>query len=119
MSEKKLKKPTFLSEKGKGFYDILLNLLIDHETFREADTLSLAVLANAFASYRDALRELDEHGTYYRTGDMRRLSPAYTVRKESEKTIRELSDRFGLSPKARDKFMKFDLRDEPDALDFI
>jgi phage terminase small subunit len=59
------------------------------------------------------------NGTYYKTGDMRRLSPAYSVRKESEKVIFTLSDRYGLSPKARDKFMKFDLKDEPDALDFI
>jgi len=42
------------------------------------------------------------------------------VLKESEKTIRDLSDRFGLSPKAREKMLKFGgFKEEPDALDMI
>jgi phage terminase small subunit len=51
---------------------------------------------------------------------MKRVSPAFGVLKESEKTIRDLSDRFGLSPRSRVKLMKFGgFKEEPDALDLI
>jgi len=95
-------------------------LLSNQEGFSETDTLSLVILARAFSDYREAALELDEQGLFYSTSEMKRVSPAFGVLKESEKTIRDLSDRFGLSPKARERMMKFGgFREEPDALDMI
>ncbi len=112
--------PPHLTEKAKVFYDLLMFLLSDMEGFSEADTLSLVILARAFSDYREAALELDEQGLFYSTSEMKRVSPAFGILKESEKTIRDLSDRYGLSPRAREKMMKFGrFREEPDALDLL
>jgi P27 family predicted phage terminase small subunit len=118
--KKKYPDPPHLTEKARKYYDLLMLLLSGEEGFVQGDTLSLVVLARAFVDYRTAGLELDEQGLFYRTSEMRRVNPAFQVLKESEKTIRELSNRFGLTPKSREKLMKFGgFREDPDALDLI
>jgi P27 family predicted phage terminase small subunit len=74
----------------------------------QLDEVALVVLCTSFADYREAQRQVDEHGTVVlgTTGQPIK-NPYCLVLKESWERIRPLLAEFGLSPLARAK-LKFD-----------
>ena len=116
-TKKRYKKPLFLTQKAKPFYDLLMKNLSEVKGFIDLDTHILGMLAIALSDYSEALKTLEQEGMYYNTPEMIRIHPAYRIMKESEKTIKELGIQFGLSPKARERLMKFRPNAESDLLD--
>lgn len=115
--KKGYKKPSFVSQKAKVYYDLLMKNLSEVNGFAEIDTYTLGVLAVAFSEYSEAVKTLEKEGLYYNTPEMVRVHPAYRVKKESEKTIKELGIQFGLTPKSREHLMRFKVQTSTDALD--
>lgn len=70
----------------------------------QLDEVALTVLCTSFADYRNAQRQVDEHGTVVlgTTGQPIK-NPYCLVLKESWERIRPLLSEFGLSPLARAK----------------
>lgn len=111
-----MKQPTHLNPKAKTKYEELKKLVKDK--IKDGDENLLAVLANAYVTYKDANQVLIDRGAVLAGETMIRQNPAFGTVKETSRIIESLSLHFGLSPKARgEKFeSKGNGKDELDNL---
>ena len=119
MSDLTIKTPTFLADRAKKYYSTLLEYVEGSSGGRAVDVYQLAILANAFLSYQDAVKTIQDEGGYYNTsGGLKRLHPANNIMNESLKVINQLGMNFGLNPKSRELMLKsWRAGEQPDALD--
>lgn len=114
MSSKAPKMPRDLSAAAATEWRRMARLLTGK--LNQLDEVALTVLCTSFADYREAQRQVDEHGTVVlgTTGQPIK-NPYCLVLKESWERIRPLLGEFGLSPAARAK-MKLDTSDVDEGL---
>ncbi len=95
--------PADLSPAAATIWRRLVKLLAGK--LHQLDEVGLTVLSTSFADYREAQRQVDEHGTVVlgSTGQPVK-NPYCLVLKESWERIRPLLTEFGLSPLARSRW---------------
>lgn len=111
------RRPPFVTGRAVFYWDRLLKHLSSLDGFMQIDTYSLGLLSVAFADFEEANHILASEGRYYKSGQMQRLHPACQVVKESSALIHNFSSKFGLTPKDRERLMRFKPKPKPDELD--
>lgn len=119
MDDRQYKKPPFLAQKARKYWDFLMKQFEGIEGFAEIDTLQLGILCNALNDYQEATKQLESEGRTYVTGaGLIRLHPANQIQADSLKVIKEIGAGFGLNFRSRESLLKvFQGKQARDAID--
>jgi P27 family predicted phage terminase small subunit len=93
------KPEVWLENRAKKYFKNICKLLIDKHLLNEANVPLVLMMAQEFATYEEATREL-KTGKVKISGrnDYEQLSPWVTIRNQAQKNYRDLSSLFGLDP---------------------
>jgi len=101
--------PTYLSAKGKRYWQEVAGYLIESRIVRASDRNALARYCQTLSDYVEVTRELNKQGHVYTSksnhGELLRISPHFMVQERLVKRLQDLEDRFGLSPASRQQIM--------------
>ena len=90
----------WLEAKAKSYFTNLCQLLIDKELLTDGNVTLVLMMAQEFATYEKAAKELKKSGYTVKAGAQRddKASPWITIRNESLKNYMSIATRFGLDP---------------------
>lgn len=99
--------PAFVSEEGARAWRTMGKHLEDMGVVAHADQGALALLAEAFADWRQAMELIKKEGLTYdsetQNGIIKRPHPAASIRDDAWRRVRAMLVEFGLTPAARSK----------------
>ena len=91
------KPEVWLSDKGKKYFSSLCELLIRHSLLDLANVQLVAIMAEEWALYEKACRELKREGEVFTTDKGYQMaSPWVGIRNQAQKNYREVASLFGL-----------------------
>lgn len=94
------KPEVWLENKAKKYFTNLCRLLIGKELLTDGNVSLVLMMAQEFATYENAVRELKKKGYTVKAGAQRddKPSPWISIRNESLKNYMNIATRFGLDP---------------------
>lgn len=117
----KLRVPAYLSPQAKRIYKHLREVLLKIRVVSEADRTALEIMAEAYAEFRLAEKQLRDDGiTYNHTDEYGNTTikphPAVRIKQMAYTRWKSLASEFGLTPAARTKVSAEIKRKEPETL---
>jgi P27 family predicted phage terminase small subunit len=99
------KPEAWLDSKAKKNFKAFCNLLIGKELLTDGNVGHVLIMAQEFATYEKALRELKISGYVITTGknDYEQPSPWVAIRNQAQKNYRDIAALFGLDPVSASK----------------
>ena len=116
-----MKPESYLSDKGKKHFERIKQHVLDADSLMDIDSYGLSMMANYLEMYHDAAQAVHDTGSWqvFANGASN-VSGAFSVMEKCMGQFLKFSEKFGLSPKDREKMLKFNNpRDSHDALDDI
>jgi P27 family predicted phage terminase small subunit len=104
----KVPKPeVWLSDKGKRNFRSACEMLIGKDLLNVANVQLVAMMAEEFATYEEASRELKDNGKTMtietKTGSYEQVSPWVGIRNQALKNYKDLASLFGMDPLSQQK----------------
>jgi P27 family predicted phage terminase small subunit len=115
------KPESYLDAKGKKYYSEICKHLDSVDYLSEIDSFGLSMMAQYLSMYHDAAVRVGEDGAIqvYKNGTTN-VSGAFSVMKECMSQFLKYSEKFGMSPKDRERMLKFkNMKTEEDGFDAI
>ena len=108
-----------LKQLAKQYYDLIKRHIERVDALMEVDDLGLWIMANDLALYISSIEAIRKEGpVQISPNGHSQITGHFTVIKECKASFLKFSDKFGLSPKDREKILKFKKPlQEADALD--
>lgn len=91
--------PDHLSSRGKAHWRQFAADLVERELLTASDLIALAMLAQAWDDYLEALQDIEDNGATGTTDKGYEYArPSVQLRAQASATVLDLSKRFGLTP---------------------
>jgi P27 family predicted phage terminase small subunit len=101
------KPEVWLSDKGKKNFRSACEMLIGKELLNVANVQLVAMMAEEFATYEEACRELKDNGKTItmptKTGTYEQVSPWIGIRNQAMKNYKDIATLFGMDPLSQQK----------------
>ncbi len=104
MGQQALQPPDWLSDDARKVFETVARTLEAEDVATDADVAALALCATAYSLAARAAQELEVDGVVIADrahGGEARKSPAFQIFRESTGIFERMSDRFGMTPRAR------------------
>jgi len=101
------KPQVWLDGKAKRYFKQFCNLLIGKGMLTDANVGHVLIMAQEFAKYESATRELNKNGYVITTGknDYEQPSPFVAIANNAQKNYRDIASLFGLDPVSASKIV--------------